>query len=204
VVNDEAMPISALEHHLYCPRQCALIHVEGLWIDNEHTVRGARGHRRADEGRDRRERGRSVLRGLPLWSERWNLVGRADIVEVYEDGRVVPVEYKIGHRHGETAAVQLCAQAFCLEEMFRTRVRVGYVWYARFRHRDEIRLDTALRATTARAISEIRANMAARSLPPAMDDARCNECQLADVCMPSVVAHPNAVTAYVERLACVS
>ena len=103
------VPVAALEHHVYCPRQCALIHVDGLWFDNRHTVRGQAGHRRADSGEIKSERGRTVLRSVPLFSERLGLSGRADAIEVHTDSSVVPVEYKMGVRHG-IAAVQ---HAFC-------------------------------------------------------------------------------------------
>lgn len=117
MTTEPVIALSALEHHVYCPRQCALIHVDGLWIDSEHTVRGDLGHRRADSGEHKQERGRLVLRAVPLWSEQLGLTGRADVVELHSDGSLVPVEYKIGRRHGDAAHVQLCAQALCLEEM---------------------------------------------------------------------------------------
>lgn len=97
------IPISALEHHEYCPRQCALIHADGIWTDNAHTVRGTAGHRRVDNAPSRVERGRMVLRGLPLWSEQLGIAGRADVVEVSDDGHLTPVEYKTGVRHGRAA-----------------------------------------------------------------------------------------------------
>ena len=102
------VPISAIEHFVYCPRQCALIHCDGVWSDNAHTVRGVRAHRRVDSGQHRHERGRKVLRGIPLWSEALGLSGRADVVEI-EIGAVRPVEYKSGVRHGSAADLQLCA-----------------------------------------------------------------------------------------------
>ena len=108
------IPISAIEHFVYCPRQCALIHCDGVWADNAHTVRGSRAHRRVNSGKARRERGKLVLRAIPLWSEELGLTGRADAVEL--DGDVVrPVEYKSGVPHGTAADLQVCAQAMCLE-----------------------------------------------------------------------------------------
>ncbi|MGH9268260.1 MAG: CRISPR-associated protein Cas4, partial [Acidimicrobiales bacterium] len=89
---EPVVAISAIEHYAYCPRQCALIHADGVWADNVHTVRGSRGHRRVDEGRGRVERGRRVLRGVPLWSAQLGLSGRADVVELTTEGDVVPVE----------------------------------------------------------------------------------------------------------------
>jgi len=121
---EPVVPISAIEHFAYCPRQCALIHCDGVWNDNEHTVGGTRAHRRVDSGEHRRERGRMVLRSIPLWSESLGLSGRADAVEM-ADNAVVPVEYKAGVRHGNAADLQLCAQALCLEEMLRSTFLMG-------------------------------------------------------------------------------
>ncbi len=191
--DEPPISISALEHYVYCPRQCALIHVDGQWDDNAHTIRGTRGHRRVDTGDDRTERGHKLLRGLPLWSERLNLTGRADAVELHPDGAIVPVEYKIGVRHGDAAAVQLCAQALCLEEMFGHAVLHGVVWFASPRRRERIEIDTSLRSRTESALAEIQANLHAQHLPPAVNDERCVQCQLRDSCLPELVADPDRV-----------
>ena len=105
--------LSALEHHMYCPRQCALIHVDGVWQENPHTVKGSFGHKRVDTDPPRVERGVKMLRGIPLWSEELGLSGRADAVEVHPDGTMVPVEYKIGGhtvaRRPSSSVLRLCA-----------------------------------------------------------------------------------------------
>lgn len=190
--------ISAIEHHAYCPRQCALIHVDGVWTDNRHTVRGQRVHRRVDSGDHRRERGRRVLRAVPLWSEALGLSGRADAVEVSDGGEVAPVEYKAGVRHGDAAHLQLCAQALCLEEMLGVEVPVGYLWFSALRRRARVMLDDSLRDATVEVIAKIRASFTAVALPVAVDDARCSECQLLGHCLPSVVADPARVRSYVS------
>ena len=134
VTDEPIVTISAIEHFVYCPRQCALIHCDGVWSDNAQTVRGSRAHRRVDSGRHRRERGRLVLRSIPLWSETLGLSGRADAVEI-EPGVVRPVEYKSGIQHGSAADLQLCAQALCLEEMLNVAIPDGDVWYGGPRRR---------------------------------------------------------------------
>lgn len=197
---EEPIPISAIEHFAYCARQCGLILVDGLWEENEHTVRGARGHRRADEGADREERGRRVLRAVPLWSERYGLTGRADTVELYSDGAVVPVEYKIGSRHGLAADLQLCAQAFCLEEMLGCAVPTGFVWYRAPRKRVRVVFDDRLREETEAAIYAVHEQVRSGKLPPAVDDERCMQCQLIDQCLPELQAHPSRVREYWQGL----
>lgn len=197
---DDPIPISALEHHVYCPRQCALIHVDGVWRDNAHTVRGSVGHRRVDSGEHRTERGRVVLRGIPLWSESLGLTGRADAVEVLGDGRLLPVEYKIGTRHGLAAHVQLCAQAMCLEEMTARPVTEGALWFSGPRRRERVALDDALRTQTRGVINEIRDNLRRRVLPPAPADERCGQCQLLGHCLPDLVADTQRVERYLARV----
>lgn len=193
------VPISAIEHHVYCPRQCALIHVDGIWIDNRFTVAGSRAHRRVDSGESRYERGRLVLRSIPLWSERHGLSGRADAVEIAADGSVEPVEYKSGSRHGITADLQLCAQALCLEEMLARPVAVGAIWYGGTRRRRVVSIDDDLREHTLHVVGEIRLSIEAGSLPEAPNDARCTTCQLESHCLPAIVSDADAVMTYVNR-----
>lgn len=196
---EPVVPLSALEHHLYCPRQCSLIHVDGMWLENRATVAGSRAHRRVDTPGDRREGSRRVFRAVPLYSDRFGLTGRADGVELHDDGAIAPVEHKAGVRHGRAADVQLCAQALCLEEMFAQPVPLGYIWYGGTRRRETVLLDAALRALTLSVINEVRSNMVTGVLPPPVADERCTECQLEAVCMPHVVVRPDAVARYVER-----
>jgi CRISPR-associated exonuclease Cas4 len=190
-MSDPPIPLSALEHYEYCPRQCALIHVDGLWADNRHTIIGQRGHRRADSSAHKQERGRKVLRSVPLWSEALNLTGRADIVEVWPDGTVVPVEYKSGSQHGLAAHIQLCAQALCLTEMLHRPVLFGFLWFTGRRRRLRVEFAPELQQLTLARIRAVAEMMAARTLPPAPDDERCDQCQLHSQCLPELVAHPH-------------
>ncbi|OOV35452.1 CRISPR-associated protein Cas4 [Candidatus Synechococcus spongiarum LMB bulk15M] len=192
------VPISAIEHFAYCPRQCALIHCDGVWSDNEHTVRGTRAHRRVDSGKHRRERGQLVLRGIPLWSEVLGLSGRADAVEIAEDDAIRPVEYKAGVRHGPTADLQLCAQALCLEEMLKAEIPYGYVWYGGPRRRLRVDFTTALRNEVCGIVEEIREQLLSGQLPAAVDDERCSACQLLHHCLPQLANAPRKVRSYLK------
>lgn len=191
--------ISAIEHYSYCPRQCALIHGDGIWAHNEHTVRGVRAHRRVDSGRHRQERGKRVLRSIPLWSEALGLAGRADVVEV--DGGVVrPVEYKSGVRHGSAAELQLCAQALCLEEMLEVDVHDGYVWYGAPRRRERVTFTEERRRQVVEIIRLVRGQLASGRLPEAPNDRRCLECQLRHHCLPRVTSAPHRVEKYMREV----
>jgi CRISPR-associated exonuclease Cas4 len=190
----EPVLISALEHWSYCPRQCGLIHLESVWDENVLTLRGKAAHERADAPVVRRERGRRVERALPLWSERYGLQGRADVVEFSAEARPTPVEYKVGratpHRH---AHVQLCAQALCLEEMFGHSVPEGAIFYVASQRREAVALDEPLRATTLAMVEEVRAMRDAGVLPEARYDRRCRQCSLLDACLPQTMERVAAV-----------
>jgi len=183
------VPISALEHFSYCPRQCALIHVEQTYEENVFTVRGTLAHERVDTGDDTPARGVPVARGIPIWSHRLGLFGKADLVELRPEGPY-PVEYKVGRREGLHPDLQLCAQALCLEEMLGTPVRRGAIFYRAVRRRHEIVFEEGLRRRTLLAIEAVRAMLRAGSLPAAPNDARCKHCSLRDACLPQVVAEP--------------
>lgn len=190
--------ISAIEHFAYCPRQCALIHGDGVWTDNAHTVEGTRAHRRVDSGRSRRERGKLVLRGIPLWSGRLGLSGRADAVEIDGD-RVRPVEYKSGVRHGDAADLQVCAQGMCLEEMLGVGIPSGYVWYGGPRRRLRVSFTAELRGRVQEIVEEIRRQLLSGKLPLAPNDERCRACQLRAHCLPEVTSAPGRVSRYVAE-----
>lgn len=192
---EPVVPISAIEHFEYCPRQCALIHCDGVWSDNAHTVGGKRAHRRVDSGYHRRERGKEVLRSIPLWSEALGLSGRADAVEM-KDGAVCPVEYKSGVCHGMAADMQVCAQALCLEEMLSVDIPHGFVWYGGPKRRVRVEFTQRLRDHVFDAITAIRGQILAGKLPSAVDDSRCVACQLSEHCLPALTQSPGKVKRY--------
>ena len=186
--DSELIMISALEHYSYCPRQCALIHQEQTFSENLYTLRGRAVHEQVDEPEAVVEKGVRVERALPLWSNRLGLVGKADVVE-FRGEMPYPVEYKHGpRREKEHDDLQLCAQALCLEEMTGQNVPNGAIFHHSSRRRREVEFTPALREKVERSITEIRAMLASRTLPPAVNDARCTHCSLQDSCLPSVVA----------------
>lgn len=181
---DELVPISALQHYVYCPRQCALIHVEGVWEENLFTLRGQRAHEVVDVAKGMVQEGVRVEYALPLFSERLGLVGRADVVEFH--GEIpYPVEYKVGPRRSRRAdEVQLCAQALCLEEMLGQDVPRGALFYRASRRRREVVFTPELRDLVERAVIEVRALLQNGHLPPPVNDSRCRDCSLIEVCLP--------------------
>lgn len=201
----DPIPISALQHWLYCRRQAALIHLDGVWSDNPFTRRGTLLHARADlPGADRRGEVR-VERALPLYSRRLNLTGRGDAVEFHPDGRVVPVDYKSGPRRARRAdEVQLCAQALCLEEMLGIAVPEGAIFHAPERRRRVVAFTGALRAEVVRAAAEVSAMLAAAWLPAPVNDARCPDCSLRRLYLPELPPPPADPFAPAPEAACAS
>jgi CRISPR-associated exonuclease Cas4 len=183
----QPVPLSALQHWRYCPRQCALIHVDGEWADNASTTAGNLAHERVDSGGF--ETADAALReyAMPVWSDQHGLIGRADLVEFAGGGIVRPVEFKRGPRRPRRADdIQLCAQALCLEEMFGTTIGSGEIWHHASRRRRVVQIDEALRNETLAAVTAVRTLLQSASLPAPVNDARCDDCSLASRCLPRV------------------
>jgi CRISPR-associated exonuclease Cas4 len=191
--DDTFIPLSALQHWLYCPRQCALIHVERLWAENRFTAEGQVLHERTDQLRAERRRGVRTLTAVPIRSSRLQVSGVADVVEL-RDGVPYPIEYKRGrpktHRADE---VQLCAQAVCLEEMFGVAVPEGALFYGETRRQTRLAFDAELRELTRRVAADAGAALRAGRTPQAHYEKRkCGACSLIDHCQPRATAAPSA------------
>jgi CRISPR-associated exonuclease Cas4 len=189
------IPISALQHAVYCLRQAALIHLERLWAENRFTAEGQIVHLTTHEPGVRREKGIRRVTALPLTSRRLGIIGIADLVEfrATKDGEIAfPVEFKRGksklHRADE---VQLCAQAFCLEEITERPIPEGALFYAEPKRRVVIQFDTELRTLTETTISQLREIFDSGQTPPAIYRAnRCRACSLIDLCRPKTSGRP--------------
>ncbi|MGB4913417.1 MAG: CRISPR-associated protein Cas4 [Candidatus Dechloromonas phosphoritropha] len=189
----DPIPLSALQHWAYCPRQCALIHVEQVFEENLFTQRGQALHKRVDDPGCEVRDGLRVERALPLFCDRLGLVGKADVVEFMPDGTPYPVEYKHGSRNkrADIAAcddLQLAAQALCLEEMLGQTVPEGALFYATSRRRRIVAVDADLRAKTESTVKEVRQLLASGVLPPPLNNDHCRACSLRDLCQPQAVA----------------
>lgn len=199
-----SVPLSALQHYLFCPRQCALIYVEREWSDNYLTAKGTQEHERVDSGENTTRTGVRVERSVHLYSDRYGLHGIADSVEYYgRKGaweRIVPVEYKHGqpkeHRADE---VQLCAQALCLEEMHGVSVPVGMLFYLRTRRRLEVAIDEELRALTLETAAHVRELVETGTMPPPFPGKHCRACSLVDLCLPGSAGGVSSAAAYNDR-----
>lgn len=200
---DDRVPLSALQHYLYCPRQCALIHVEQLWAENRQTAEGRLLHDRADEFHVESRHGVRTVTAMPLSNGDLGITGKADVVEFHrtEAGEVTyPVEYKRGKPKSHHAdEVQLCAQALCLEYMLHCRVEKGALYYGKTRRRTVVLFDEPLRELTKDIIRKTRdlvisgKTPTAEYLPPL-----CDACSLLDICQPKLLRRGNSVNKWME------
>jgi CRISPR-associated exonuclease Cas4 len=214
---DELLPLSALQHLVFCERRAALIYIERVWADNPLTVEGSHLHERADTGESESRGDVRIARSLPLRCLRLGLSGKSDIVEFHriagEDAdpttgsevpglsglwHPFPVEYKRGkpklHRADE---VQLCAQALCLEEMLGVAVPAGALFYGQTRRRLDVRFDPDLRSTTEEAAERMHRLIASGQTPPPVREPKCDQCSLIDLCLPDAPAH--SAQGYISR-----
>ena len=221
ISEDDLLPISALQHLVFCERQCALIHLEGEWAENRLTVLGDQLHERVHEDPGSESRGDlRVVRGLALRSLRLGLTGVSDVVEfaragpagVDENGVALPgcsgrwharpVEYKRGRpKSDDCDLVQVGAQGLCLEEMLGGPVTEGVLFYAALRRRTVVPIDDTLRATVEFAASRLHELIQRRVTPPARYEKKCDNCSLIDTCMPGLTARRRTVREYLAGAA---
>jgi CRISPR-associated exonuclease Cas4 len=206
---DDFLPLSGLQHLLFCERQAALIHLERIWVDNPLTVEGKHLHERADGGESESRGDLRVVRGLTLRSARLGLTGKADVVELRRlapgkeaagAGTPVPglpglwspfpVEYKRGRPKAHRAdEAQLCAQALCLEEMLGVEIPAGALFYGQPRRRMEVAFDDALRQLTEEAAARFHDLVDRGTTPRPVREPKCDQCSLLGVCLPAAPAH---------------
>lgn len=216
---DELLPLSALQHLVFCERQCALIHVEQLWSDNSLTLEGAHLHGRVNEGLPRRELRGTILtaRRVPVRSFQLGVSGVADVVEFHRvgldgesgtgprladaGGRWIPypVEYKRGRpKLDRCDQVQLCAQAICLEEMLGTVIGEGSLFYGATQHRHRTTFDLILREATKQAASRLHDLFRSGLTPRAHRQPKCRRCSLLEVCRPDAMSARRSARRFVS------
>lgn len=197
---DQLLPLSALQHWLYCPRQCGLIHLEQVWAENKFTAEGQVMHHKAHEGADESKGGVRITRSISVRSFLLGISGQCDIVEFHADGRVRPVEYKRGkpksHRADE---VQLCAQAICLEEMLGATISTGSLFYGENRRRTVVEFAPDLRQLVMETAKALHEMIDSRQTPLAEYEARrCDACSLIELCQPKAMRFKRGVQSWFD------
>lgn len=201
--DDDLLPLSALQHILFCPRQCALIHVERLWAENRYTAEGKVLHERVDRRGERPGKGVRVVYGMDLKCRRLGLIGKADTVEFHADGSrwvPYPVEYKRGvSKKGNHDRVQVCAQALCLEEMHEISIGEGALFYGTTRRRERVAFDEVLRDETEQAARDLHDLFVSRVTPKPHYTKGCETCSFMAICLPKVSGH-RSVQGYLKEV----
>lgn len=209
---DELIPISALQHWVYCPRQCALIHIEQVWTENVFTAQGRGLHEKVHDADTEMRDGVRIVRGLRLHSFALGLVGQADVVEFVsaETGTVLagmeglwqpfPVEYKRGKPKPDSSdETQLCAQAMCLEEMLDLNVPEGALFYGRPRRRKKVEFTDALRRQTTDVAQALHELFRTGQTPKVAYSKKCPSCSLVKVCMPQITGIRKDIRHYLSK-----
>ena len=202
---EDLLPLSALQHLMFCERQCALIHIEQVWEENRLTAEGRVMHERVHESGLESRGAVRIARGLRIRSLRLGLIGQADVVEFHRqpegDERPFPIEYKRGKpKANRCDEVQLCAQAVCLEEMLNREIPGGALFYGKPRRRTEVLFDQALRDLTRETARRLHTLIEQGITPPAVYEKKCDSCSLLDVCKPKITGGELSVRAYLEKM----
>ncbi len=210
---DELLPLSGIQHFLFCRRQWALIHVERQWQENALTVEGRLLHKRVDDPFFSETRGAAfVTRAVPVASYRLGLAGTCDVIEFSaspqgvelpgREGRYLPapVEYKRGRPKREPVdEAQLCAQAICLEEMLAVSIPRGTLFYGETRRREEVELSADLRSLVEKMAAEMHAYFQRGYTPRVKPSRACRSCSLADVCLPELQQKAMPASRYIRQ-----
>lgn len=202
---EELLQISALQHFVFCPRQCALIHIEQAWEENRFTVEGRIMHEDVHEGGVENRKDVRIERGIPLRSLELGLSGKADVVEFRKTAdknnwALFPIEYKRGKpKSDHSDMVQLCAQAICLEEMLKTFIPAGALFYGKTKHRLDVEFDDAMRNETRNLAAQLHKFISAGRTPPAVYTPKCGSCSLISQCMPKLAERNSSVANYLKR-----
>jgi len=202
---EDFIMISALQHYVFCPRQCALIHTEQVWTESRLTAEGRLMHERVHEAGDESRGNVRIARGVPLRSLRLGLVGMADVVEFHREGKNLwqpfPVEYKRGKpKPDHSDMVQLCAQAICMEEMLSVSIPKGAIFYGRTRRRLDVVFDDALRKETEETARKAHELIKSGVTPPPVYEKRCESCSLIKECLPKNIEKRLPVKRYLARM----
>jgi CRISPR-associated exonuclease Cas4 len=208
-LDEELIPISALNQFLFCERRCALVHIEQVWLENRFTAEGRIMHERVDSGKRESRKDVRIAYSLFLRSLRIGLVGIADVVEFHRqhwpDGKTIwqpfPVEYKRGRpKKDNSDKVQLCAQALCLEEMLNLRIESGSLFYGKTRRRQDVVFDEALRAETETTAERLHILFNQRKTPKPVFNKRCPQCSFFSYCLPEKLDGRQSVSHYLEKI----
>jgi len=208
---DDLLPLSGLQHYIFCRRQVALIHIEQAWSENLLTAEGRILHDKVHEGGDKSRGKIRVVYAMPLRSLKLGLVGKADVVEFHRtdsdnngkhaEWKPFPVEYKRGRpKKDDSDRVQLCAQAMCLEEMMNVEIPTGAVFYGKVRRRQEVIFEDKLRAFTMETAEQYHELIRGGVTPEVRYEKKCDNCSMYDLCLPKTLGKKAKIDNYLRKM----
>jgi CRISPR-associated exonuclease, Cas4 family len=201
---EDLLMLSALQHYVFCPRQCALIHIEQTWTESGLTAEGRIMHEKVHQEHSESRVNIRIEYGVPLRSLRLGLIGKADVVEFHRltENQWQPflVEYKRGKpKPDDCDKVQLCAQAMCLEEMLGVEIQRGALFYGKTRRRQDVVFDNALRSKTEKTAGKARALIELGQTPQPVYSKKCKSCSLVAECLPRTIEKRKSVKRYLAK-----
>jgi len=204
---EDWIPLSALQHYIFCPRQCALNYVEKVWVENYLTAAGRMMHHKTEEYIKESRNDVILEYGVEIASLDQRVFGMADAVEYQYRTRkkeelltAIPIEYKRGKaKSDESDTIQLCAQALCLEDMLSLHIEAGFLFYFSNREKIEIGFDCSLRAHTKSCIREVHSLFKTGNVPHANFTQQCKSCSMLDVCFPGSAGRGKSVRRYIGQ-----
>ena len=211
---DDYLQLSGIQHFAFCRRQWALIHIEQQWAENLRTVDGRIMHENVHNNDYNEKRGDLIItRAMAVSSSRLGISGECDAVELRHsdsginlyglEGKytVTPVEYKRGEpKEDDCDALQLTAQAMCLEDMLCCNIPFGYLYYGEIRRRVKVMFDDSLRQRTEEMLKEMHELYRRRYTPKVKRRKACNACSLKNICLPVICGNKSASSYIRETL----
>jgi len=202
---DDLIMISALQHYAFCPRQCALIHIEQIWTESGLTAEGRLLHERVHEAGNESRGDLRIARGVQLRSLKLGLIGMADVIEFHKTASGIwqpfPVEYKRGKpKHDHSDSIQICAQGICLEEMLGCPIPRGALFYGKTKRRHEVEFDPALRDELKKTVDDVRTMLEKGLTPEPIFAKRCGNCSLQSECLPKTISRHKSAKRYLSGM----
>lgn len=209
---DDLLPLSGLQHFIFCKRQTALIHIEQAWSENVLTAEGRILHDKVHEGGSESRGNVRYEYALPLRSLKLGLIAKADVVEFHRVNSAVegkpavwrpfPVEYKHGKpKKDNSDRVQLCAQAMCLEEMLQaTKITEGAIFYGKIRRREDVNFDEELRSITEDISKQYHDLVKSGITPKAEYLKKCDSCSMYEICLPKTMGKSRKIKKYLKEM----
>ncbi len=185
----QTLPLSFIAEYEYCPRSAYYLLVDAPKSreENNFIQSGREEHQAVDEGYKASKSSKKIETSVRIFSEKFHISGKTDILEFYQNGEIIPVELKRGKvRHSSTHQIQLALMALCLREMFpENKIEKGAVFFTQDRQKEEVLFSEELlkkAENLANMVFEKTMNSPKPRHFPRIKDSRCQGCCFYDLC----------------------